>query len=56
MTIVQYEDFPKLNDQLLDEVEQTGVTMEVIRNGKPYARMVAVNASTSGDGQMVRES
>jgi hypothetical protein len=56
MTIVQYEDFPKLSDQLLDEVEQTGVMVEVIRNGKPYVRMGPANASSCGDGQMVRES
>ena len=34
---VQYGDFPALCDQLLDEVELTGVTVEVIRNGRPYA-------------------
>jgi len=46
MRTVEYEDVPKLCAQLLGEIESTGVTIQVMRNRKPYVRMEPVDEET----------
>jgi antitoxin (DNA-binding transcriptional repressor) of toxin-antitoxin stability system len=46
MKMVKYEDFPGLCDQLLHEVEMTRVTIQVVKGGKPIARLEPVDDAT----------
>jgi antitoxin (DNA-binding transcriptional repressor) of toxin-antitoxin stability system len=43
---INYGEVPKLCAQLLSEVESTGVTIHVIRNGKPFVRIEPVDETT----------
>jgi antitoxin (DNA-binding transcriptional repressor) of toxin-antitoxin stability system len=46
MKNVNYEDVPALRDQLLHEIDTTGVPYEVLKDGKPIARMVPIDKAT----------
>jgi prevent-host-death family protein len=46
MKLVNYEDLPAMCDELLDEVESTGITIEVVKNGRPCARIEPVDEAT----------
>ncbi len=44
--MVRYEDVPGMCDQLLDEVEMAGVTIQVVKDGKAIARLEPVDDAT----------
>jgi len=46
MKVVAYEDVPRLCDGLLEEIETAGVTIQVVKNGRPIARMEPVDEAT----------
>jgi hypothetical protein len=43
MRQVEYADVPTVCDQLLEEIETTGVTIEIVKNGIPMARLGPVD-------------
>jgi antitoxin (DNA-binding transcriptional repressor) of toxin-antitoxin stability system len=43
MRQVEYADVPTICDQLLEEIETTGVTIEIVKNGIPMARLGPVD-------------
>lgn len=42
MKIVHYEDVPRLCEQLLHEIDANGTVFEVLRDGRPFVRMVPI--------------
>jgi antitoxin (DNA-binding transcriptional repressor) of toxin-antitoxin stability system len=46
MKVVAYEDVPTLCDELLDEIETTGVTIQVVKNGRAIARLEPIDEAT----------
>lgn len=44
--LVNYEDVPAMCDQILDEVESTGVIFQVQKNGRPMLRIEPVDEAT----------
>ena len=46
MRQVEYADVPRLCSQLLNEVETTGATIQIVKNGRPMARMEPVDEAT----------
>jgi len=46
MKSVNFEDVPKLCDQILHEIDTAGVCFEVIKDGRPIARLEPVDEAT----------
>jgi len=46
MKIVDYADVPAMFDQMLDEVEREGVTIEIHKDGVPMGRLEPVDEAT----------
>jgi hypothetical protein len=44
--LVKYEDVPAMCDQILNEVEATGVTFQVRKGGRPWVRIEPVDDTT----------
>jgi hypothetical protein len=44
--LVKYEDVPAMCDQILNEVEATGVTFQVQKSGRPWVRIEPVDEAT----------